>query len=615
MILLKTLFISFFLISTVYADPVGLLNYPPSKIMGFRGLDTRSSEPLIADGRASDLLNVKLSKGFDVRQRYGYSVINDTLDDADLASPAITGIFDTLFSDGTSYTIAFIGNKIKYDNSGTWTEVSKSYGLPTITASADNQFQCIMALDKAVCTNDVDLPLTVDSTPTKAALDVSDLTDALTKVRTVIWYRNYLILGNTVEAATERPTRFRWSNVGTIETWTDDDFVDIATFAGDEIVGFFELYGELYIILTDSIWKASLVGGNDVFVFRKVIDGIGAASTHAIEVVHLSDNRTAAIFTDEIKRVLMFDGTSVLDIGLVIQPTLDNLNDSRLQYAVSSFDGQSYYLSISDGGQSTNDIVFEFQTEIGEWTKHSQIDANAFAQVKETDAVVKTYVGNYNGFVYWLDNPDNNNDVDGATGIVDAAETVDTTTETGAQAIIDSALATGTYTGAIIRITSGTAVGEEAVVLTNIEGGTGVVVTSSFSTTPDTTSVYSIGDINAYYTAKWYDFGDAPREKSMLGMLFWAEEASDNDVDVSYALDFGSTEGSETISLAPTGSSIWDTALWDSGTWGTTGDKIYVSKFSGFANTIQPKFSNDDIDESFHIYGFNLLAIAGDIKQ
>jgi len=615
MILLFRLLFILLITTPVFADPGGLVNYPPNAIMGFRGLDTRSSSPTIADGRASDIKNIHLSAGFSMRKRHGYSVINDTLDDLDIDSPAITGIFDTLFSDGTSHTIAFVGKKIKYDNSGTWTEVGFHGAAPTVTTGQNNQFKCIMALDTAICTNDVDVPIEINKTPTKSALDVSDLTDTLTKAKTLVWYRNYLIFGNTVENSVERPTRFRWSNVGTTETYSDDDYVDISTFAGDEIIGFAELYGDLYIFLTQSIWKASLVGGDDVFVFTKIVDGIGAISTYAIKVVNLSDNRTAVIFNDDQKRVLMFNGALVTDIGKIIQPTLDNINESRLQYAVGTFDGREYYLSISDGGKSTNDVIFAYYTDINEWTKYYQIDANAMAQVKESDGEIKTYFGNYKSFVYWLDNPDKTSDVDGAVGIVDSVGTVDTTTQTGAQAIVDSTIASGTYTGAIIRITSGTAAGSEALVLTNLNGGTGVAVASAFATTPDSTSVYSIGDIDAYYTTKWYDFGDSAREKTMLGMLIWAAEASNNNIDVSHGIDFGSTLGSETISLSPTSSSLWDTALWDVGTWGTTGNKIYTSKFGGFGNALQIKFANDNIDESFQVYGFNLLGIQGDIKQ
>ena len=589
-------------------DPEGLLSYPPQKIMGFRGLDTRSQSPSLEDGRATDLLNVKLSSAFDIKKRNGYSIINSTLKQADTDPTAINGIFDTDYSGGNSWTLAFVGSRLRYDNAGTWTTVG---GTATITAGY--QFQCLMALDSAVCTNDNDPIIKVNSTPTKSVLSVSSLSSALTKAKAIIWYRNFLILGNTVEGGTERTTRFRWSDVGTIETWDDDNFVDLSAFAGEEITGFAELYGELYIFLTKSIWKASLVGGDDVFIFRKAVDNVGSIARDSIQIINFSDNRQAIVFLDEKKKIYLFDGSSVVDAGAIIQPTLDTLSESRLQYAVATFDGKSYYLSATSSGESENDIIYELQTEIFEWTKHNGVNANAFAQVKENTSVIKTYFGNYVSFVYWLDNDDNYNDVDGASGIIDSVGTLSSNLYTGAQALIDLEFVAGSYTGATIRITSGTGVGEERVILSGLS--TGVVVTSPFTTTPDSTSVYTIGDINGYYYGKHYDFGDAAREKQMLGMFFVAEEASDNEVDIAHAIDFSSNAASETVELAPSGSSLWDSALWDSGVWGTTGDKIYTVKFSGFGNYIQPKFTNDEIDESFHLYGFNLLSIGTDVKQ
>src|SRR3990167_8493101 len=513
-------FANYFIFSLLFCSltiPVfaqaNLVSYPPEKIMGFRGLDTRSTAPSIQDGRATDLNNVKLSSAFDLQKRAGKDTINNTLDDLDIDSPAITGIFDSKFSDGSSKTLVFVGSKLKYDNSGTWTTVS---GTATITTGQNNQWQCIMALDSAVCTNDTDVPIKVNSTPTKSVLNVSDLSDTLTKVKTLTWFRNYLIFGNTLENSVERPTRFRWSNVGTIETYTNDDFSDISTFAGDEIIGFAELYSDIYIFLKKSIWRASLTGGDEVFVFSKVIDGIGAVSRDSIQVVQLFDNRSAVIFTDDRKKVLMFDGSSITDIGSIIQPTLDNLNESRLQYSVSNFDGKSYLLSASTSGITTNDILLEFQTEIFEWTKHDTVDANAIAQVQETDLKIKIYVGNYNAFVYWLDNPELENDVDGATGIIDSVGTLDTDTITGAQVIVDSALTAGDYTGAVIKITSGTGAAQERVIAQS--DSTSVTVTAAFTTTPDSTSIYSIGAIEADYQSKWYDLGDSAREKTFLGL-------------------------------------------------------------------------------------------------
>lgn len=607
---LKSLLVVLLFSSISFADdPTGLITYPPQKIMGFRGLDSKSSAPTLVDSRATDLLNVKLSSTLNLKKRDGYSVINGALDDLDTESPAVTGIFDTEFSSGTSRTIVFVGSKLKYDNSGAWNDVP---GVVTITSGQDNQWKCLMALDNAICTNDTDVPIKISSAPTKTALNTSSLSDSLDKAKDIIWYNNYLIFGNTVENGTERPTRFRWSDVGTIETYQDANYVDISTFAGDEIVGFSEIYGELYIFLTRSIWKASLVGGDDVFVFKKVIDGIGAIARDSIRNVNVSDNRTATIFLSDNKKVYMFDGVALLDIGAVIQPTLDGLNPARLQYAVSTFDGESYYLSATVSGGSSNSIVYEYQTQIFEWTKSDSMNVNAFAQVKEATSVIKTYFGNYYAFVYWMDNPDNTNDVIGVTGVIDSVSTISNDTITGGQVIIDTGMS-GNMTGALMKIVGGTGAGQEAVILSGIT--TGVIVSSPFSTTPDSTSVYTIGAINSYYYGKHYDFGEPSQEKQFIGLLLWAKEASSNEVDFDYTVDFGSILGSETIDLSPAGDSLWDVALWDEGTWGTTGDKIFTVKTKGIGNFFQPRFSNNDIDKDFDIYGFKFLAIGLDTKQ
>ena len=571
--------------------------------MGFRGLNSATPEPMVEDGRATDLLNVKLSSSLDLTKRYGYSVITSRLDDIELDSPPVTGIFDTEYSNGTSWTLAFVGSKLKYDNITSWGTAS---GIGTITSGQDNQWGCVMALDNAICTNEVDIPLRINSTPLRTPVTFTGLSDTITKARAVIWYRNYLIFGNTTEASTVRPTRFRWSDVGSISAWTDANFVDISSLSGDEIVAFKELYGELYIFMRKSIWKATLVGGNDVFVFTKIIDGLGAVSKGSVQIVTLTQNKSAVVFLSEDKRILMFNGVFVEDLGANIQPNLDNLNASRLQYAVGIFDGDSYYLSVSDSGSTTNDLVFECEMSIFEWTIHDQIDANAFARVKESDSKVKTYFGNYKAFIYWLDNPDNMNDVDGATGVIDSVGYASTNISTGSQVILDTGLVAGIYTGAIIRITSGTGAGEEQVILSGLT--TGVIVTNSFTTTPDSTSNYSIGDINAFYTGKWYDFADAPRFKAFRGMFLWAEEASSNEVTFSYAEDYGGEVDSTIKSLSPSSSSLWDTALWDVATWGTTGDKLFTLKLTGRGRVIQPKFSQDDIDKTFHLYGFHFLA-------
>jgi len=602
-----------FLATTVYCSDIpDLITYPPQKIMGFRGLDTKSKAPNIADGRSPDLLNVVLTSSLDLMKRHGYDTVNDTtLDDFDLSGAAITGIFDSEYSNGNSWTLAFVGNKIKYDNSGTWDTVGNWWEEPTVTSGKNNQWLCDMALDNAICNNGVDLPTKINSTPSKAILDVSDLTDALTTTKAQIWFRNYLIFGNNTEGATARPTRFRWSNVGTIETWSDDDFVDIASLNGDELISFKELYGELYIIMRKSIWKASLVGGNDVFVFIKMIDGIGSIAKGSVQVVTFPGNKLGVIFVSEDKKIYLFNGITVVDIGNIIQPTLDGLSASRLEYASSIFDGENYYLSITTGTGSTNDTVYIYNTEIQEWTRYTQIDANAWARVKESTSLIKTYFGNYQSLVYWLDNSDLINDVTGFTGIVDSTSVITSATETGVTILIDADVDSDS-TGVIVRITSGTGAGQESVVIDTAD--TYLVVSPTFSTSLDTTSNYSLGDINAYYETKWYDFGDAARDKTFIGTFFWASEASNSEVIFSYSRDFGSTVGSEIVDLSPSSGSLWDSAIWNEATWGTTGDKFYNTKMSSNGKVIQIKFDQPNIDKRFNIYGYHLLGQALDVN-
>lgn len=608
--LIKSILLVALLATSSFADDnPRLMMYPPNKIMGFLGLDTQSSSTNIQDGRASDLLNVKLSSAFNLRKRYGYDTVNDAcLDDFSFTSPSITGIFDSEYSTG-SYTLAFVGNKLKYDNSGEWSDV---VGTGTITSGQDYRWQCVMALDYAVCTNDQDPPLKVNSVPQHAALNFTGLSDAVTDARAVIWFRNYLIFGNTYENSLRKATRFRWSDVGTIETWQDDNYVDISSLSGDEIVAFKEMYGDLYIIMRKSIWRVSLVGGDDVFSFTKIIDGIGAIAWDSVHILNFPENKLGIIFLSEDKRIYLFNGITVTDIGHVIQPTLNNLSASRLEYASGIFDGEYYYLSVTDSGGSINDKTLVYNTLINEWSVYSQVDANAFARVKESTALVKTYFGNYSSCVYWLDNPDLKNDVAGATGIIDSTATVTSVSETGAQALIDLTLPSGVYTGAICRITSGTGAGEERVIIDHT--GTYLVAATAFSTTPDSTSNYSIGDINSYYQTKWYDFGDAPRYKGFLGVYFWGQEESGNEVIVSYSQDFSNTLGSETISLSPESSSLWDEAIWDESTWGTTGDKFYTSKLKGYGRFLQLKFEQAGVDKTFNIYGFHMLGERLDVE-
>jgi hypothetical protein len=591
------------------SDDPSLVSYPPTKPLGFLGLDTQSSDIAVQDGRAEDLQNVKISQAMNLKKRYGYDTVNDlTLDDLDMTNPPIEGIFDAHYSNGNEWPVIFVGNKAKYDSVTSWATVN---GVATIESNANYQWKCVMALDKSICTNNYNIPLSIDSTPTKSLVTFTGLGNYLYKAKDVIYFRNYLIFVNTLEAGTANPTRFRWSNVGTINTWSNDDYTDIATYAGDEIIGVSELYGDIYLFLKSSIWRVTLIGGDDVFSYQKIVDNVGAIARDSIQNLVWPNNKQGIVFLAQDKRVYLFDGISVTDIGRTIQPTLDDISASRLQYAVSTYDYENYYLAATPDGGSQNTQLLVYNVKIGEWYRYSDINVNAFGRVEDSN-VIKTYFGNYDAFVYWMDDPDKKNDVDGAQGIIDGVAIVNTDVITGGVALYDLTMPTGVYTGATVKITSGTGAGQEAVI-SSMTGVTGIVVTAAFGTTPDETSIYSIGAIDAYYHSKWFDFGDNTNQKIMRNVYFWAEEASDNAVDVDYAIDFGTSVASETVDLAPSSNDLWDSGVWDEAIWASTGQTFGRIDTKGEARYFQVQYSNDNIDETFNIYGYNIQAVMGEV--
>lgn len=582
--------------------------YPAQNVLTFRGLDSKSSPTAVQDGRAQDLLNVKLDVTGALRKRDGYSVVGSILDVPDIDNEAIQGVYYTKYSSGTEDTLAVCGGRwYRYDTTLDPDDWSRIWG-ETGTTGKNYQYVWTTALDTIIATNDQDKPLKYTEGGHVLKLDTTDLTDELTKSKCIVWYKNYLIFGNTVEDSVERSTRFRWSNVGTIETWSDEDFIDIATLGGQEIEAFAVLYDNLYVFLTNSIYQISLVGGDEIFKVSKVVDGVGCIAKNSVQPVILLNSQQGLVFLAKDKKVYFFDGMRPQYLSLLIEPTMGELNASRLQYAVSAKNGTDYYLAAATGSSTENDLLLDFQYEIGEWLKHDQIDANAMARVYDTNNIEQTYFGQYGGFICKMDDTALDNDIDGHTGTVSGVDVYTTGTASSIQMVYDNT-SPFTHSGlraGILKIISGTGSGQERRIVENTISGVGVE--TAFSTTPDTTSVYSIGAIDGYYTAKWYDCGEPARLKGFGELWYWADAETDTDIDVTYATDFASDIDTQSVSLSGTSTdAIWGSAIWGTSLWGGVDYVFRQTKFEDTGRYLKFKLQDDDIDDDFRIHGFNLL--------
>jgi len=600
------------------AEPV---TYPPQGIQVFLGLDDTSAPTQVQDGRAQDLQNITLEAGA-MRQRYGIDLVltpdstngleaGDTLDIPDEAFCAVTGLYYTKFSSGTERIIATCGSRFYYLNGTTsWDRVNGA----TITAGQNNQFVFTVALDNIIGTNDVDTPIRYDGTAL-TTVSFTGLSNAIQNAKTVAFFKNYLIFGNIQENSVERPTRIRWSNVGTINTWTDADFIDIGALAGQEIIAFAELYDNLFIFLTDSIYRVSLVGGADTFQISKVTDDIGCIAKNSVQSITLSNAQNGLVFLDKDKKIYFFNGIIAQNIGTLIETTLDALSGSRLQYAVSTDTNDDYYLCATSGTSTTNNVCLDLEYTLGEWSKHTNITANAIAHVLDNNTTDQDYFGSYQSFIYQLADTSKRDDVGSATGTVSSTHTFTTDTASGLQVLYVSSAnyVTGIMTGAPIKLTSGTGSGQTGVLADNTV--TGLVVTSAFTTTPDSTTVFEVGAIDSFYTTKWYDMGDAARLKHFGEVYFWAEADISSTHSLSYATDF-STDVS-TLSLALSSSTtdaIWGSAIWGVALWGDVDDIFRQGKLEAQGRYARLRWAEDDPQETFHIYGWNWVYWRGDVN-
>jgi hypothetical protein len=606
-----------------YAHAEDITVYPETGVLPFLGLDDTSAPTQVKNGRAQDLQNVLLSFSGAGRQRYGVNTVIDSTDDGLALSDnldiqdedwcAVTGVYYTKFSSGTEKIIATCGGRL-YELNGiaSWDVVANG----VVSSTATDQVVFTVALDNIIGTDDSSVPFQYDGTSVSSISFTGLSSDSPpSAAKTVIFFKNYLLFGNTVEGGTEYPTRFRYSNVGTINTWSDNDYLDIGALGGQEINCFAELYDTLIVGLTDSLYKVSFVGGADVFQISKITDDIGCIAKNSIQSITLTNAQSGLIFLDKDKRIYFYNGVIAQDISGLIAVTMDGLSGSRLQYAVSGDTNSDYWLCVTNGTVSTNNLCLDLQYEIGEWTKHTNVPANAMAHVIDNNSNDQIYWGSYKSLVYVLEDTALRDDVDTATGTVDTTDLYTTATASGLTVLYDSSqsLTTGALVGAPIKIVGGIGIGEVNTVADNTP--TGIVVTDAFTATLDSTSVYEVGAIDSYYTTKWYDFGNPALLKHWLEIYFWAEADVSSTHSLSWADDYSSDISTESITLSSsTSDAIWGSAIWGTALWGDVDDIFRIQPLSGEGRYLRIKWAEDDPEETWNIYGFNILLRRGKLN-
>ena len=358
----------------------------PSFVQNFFDGVNRAVNPYAAQDREADLaVNVAFPRVGSFTARRGYDLTGN-----DMGSSSITSQHQFSTAGGTRYHIATHGQKVMYNNAGTWTEI----GTNVLTTNLQNYFEHFTNL--AIITNGTDAPQKITNTTTIGAVGGSPPTARYVKA-----FQTRLYMART----TANPSRVFYSALGNAESWTTStDYFDVKTDDGEDITGLATLSNRLLVFKESSIHRydtSTLVQANTPY---------GAISGRTIANI----GNFVAYLSRKGRGVYLFDGVESKLISRPVQPWIDAMDWTTLFQAVA--DESSYWLFIGspsvtiDGVAETyTNCVLEYRYLDSTWVVHTLAHAaNSWTVFTNTSGSKDVYFGSSSGDVYqWLtDNDD-----------------------------------------------------------------------------------------------------------------------------------------------------------------------------------------------------------------
>lgn len=362
------------------------------------GLNTKDSPILITEKESPDCQNVYFTTKGAIVKRQGYDRLNEV---ALTGTDNVTSFYQYIRDDGTEFAIATHSTSLNKMESldGTWDAITGS-----LTITADKNWKWITWKDTLIGTDDADTPIKWTGTGNGTTLALP--TD-LQKARDVVVYRNFLMLFNVTIAVTDHPSRFYFSNLNTLNTWSALDFIDVTPSDGDEIVGAIVLGEDLYIFKRNTVYRVRVTGDSvSPFSVRRTFSHVGAVSTYAIKNI----NNTIVFASND--GVYAFDGNRSIKISTDVDPTWLNINKAKLsEISMAHYKKLSHvWISYADGSATTNDktLVWDYSNQA--WTLYKGINA-ASTDTYIDGGVEKLFHGDYAGFVFQDDSGDSDDAV------------------------------------------------------------------------------------------------------------------------------------------------------------------------------------------------------------
>lgn len=301
-------------------------------------------------------------------------------------------------------------------------------------------------------------------------------------------------------------------------------------------------------------------------------------------------------------------------LSIRVEPYLKNLTAGSLTTVTMEYytkaDVAKVVISLAVG-KITNDqllILNETQSALKNkpvWQIWNNINASALKQFN-INGNINLFSGDYNGFIWKLDDPSLNGD---------GTEVNGTATSAGASTLTDSTQSwtVNAYVGMTVHIIGGAGDNQSRTVVSNT--ATTITVNSPWLTALDATSQYTIGGYDVYHYTNWKSLTGSYDTLKQLWYIFMNLNAfGDYTIELLVQIDFDALEADQItipINLNP-GSSIWGEEIWREFIWG--GASVFQDRFRAYSRfrAIRLALRNRKAGQPFQC---NSLSIAAQDKN
>lgn len=361
-----------------------------------KGLNNLISDTLIDDKEMSDLENIQFVESGAPSKAPGYEQVGDTLSN----NPRGLGFYIDTSNNKKLLTVD--GTALKYLNGSTWTTISGA------TFSSSNQINMTQASGNLYIWDNASGGAVYDGTTLSRP-------GTMPSAKFSIYYGGFHIAAGTTTqvnrlyiARQAYPSSFT-NTTGLITSTTDPDnstdvpgatdfttnppagttpaaqFIDINKNDGDKIMGLAKFDDMLIIFKEKSIFQLTF-DSSGIPIVQAVTKSYGCVSHKSIDnvdndVFFLTRNGVYVLgyepnFTDVIRSN---------ELTARVHPLMDSLNETYYTNATALFNQYVYYLGLSTGLNTTNDMTLTYDRRYGAFSEWTHITPETFCSFIDTN--------------------------------------------------------------------------------------------------------------------------------------------------------------------------------------------------------------------------------------